>query len=103
MMIRLPAEDSAAEDIAAVLRRVQNTSVVSALAVAFNVSVSQTAEAELVSRNVTVEVTRNVTKMVETEVAATCPRGHFCNAGTKFAWTLPPAVHELENAWEWAD
>ena len=24
-------------------------------------------------------------------------------AGTKFARTLPPAVHELENAWEWAD
>ena len=24
-------------------------------------------------------------------------------AGTKFARTLPPAVHALENAWEWAD
>ena len=28
---------------------------------------------------------------------------HVEVAGTKFARTLPPSVHALENAWEWAD
>ena len=59
------------------------------LATALGVNVSQTAEAKVITRNITIQVT--------TEVSAQCPRGSFCNAGNKFACPIN-TYNDVEDA-----
>ncbi len=91
--IRRPADADAADDdvdLAAVAEQAQSLSTVE-LSEQLNVTVVAATPAELVTR------VENVTRVVAVELEARCPKGHYCNAGSKFECP-PNTYNDVVNA-----